>query len=159
MKRISWLCCAFLKENLLAPLKKLAMIPPAVKAVPSVPQLAVLRMSLALPEWQGRRPPDTVGPSGECQSCKSVVNVNRWLVDEFATAGELVLGIDSQTIIKSTRSSEQQHLFSVDRCSRVYQLLPPGPLVTLKNGFVLSGFGRLRSLDRSSTQKEESLRA
>lgn len=52
-----------------------------------------------------------------------------------------------------------QPLVSIDQSAVVYQLLQPGPHITLKNGYVLNGYGRFRSLARSRDSNDESLRA
>lgn len=160
MNRISRICCAFLTGSLLAPFHKSAVIPPVVKAVRGVPKLTVLRLSLLLPKWRSSRSAETGSRPAKCHGCQSPVPVNEGKCSSgFVEGDELDNTKSLQSLFSSTQSSGPSHLFNVNQCPPVYQLIPPGPLITLKNGFVLSGFGRLRSLDRSSTQKEESLRA
>lgn len=160
MNRISRFCCAVASKYLLAPFRKLSMIPPVVKRVSTSPKFFVLRLSLFLPKFVGR-PPELLKAYIQCRSCQELGLINESVVKSFRRdpLSEPKNDKDLPIMHNAAHGFAQRQLYSVNNLAPVYQLLPPGPLVTLKNGFVLSGFGRSRALERRSIPKEESRRA
>ncbi|MBX9568530.1 MAG: hypothetical protein K2X77_06515 [Candidatus Obscuribacterales bacterium] len=139
MKRISGLRSFQNKEGFFGPLLKISMIPYAVRLAAAAVSPLISRLNAS---------DSNIGPvkfSGRDSNLLRFSGASK--TDECGTCKHL-----------GSISTEAQ-LIAIDQSSPVYQLIPPGPLITLKNGFVLSGFGRLRSMERRIPTKEESLRA
>lgn len=131
MKRISGCASASSKERQLVLLISRVMIPPVVKLSGLIPTGFLQRTNSKPLKVANSSGRRSTTEAERCSNCKSA----------------------------EVRAAPQ--LFAIDQRTCVFQLIPEGTLVTLKGGFALQCFGRLRSLKRDihAVPEEENLRA